>query len=87
MLSEIGLDRVNILGGSYGTALAYRIAQIHPERVTERLPTWARVAGPPPPGRRATIRVRSVPAPERWSPAPYAVTVDGYHPTSERTTA
>ncbi|MER7757030.1 alpha/beta hydrolase [Kitasatospora sp. NPDC097643] len=33
MLSEIGIDRVNIAGGSYGTALAYRIAQTHPERV------------------------------------------------------
>ncbi|MEZ0069416.1 pimeloyl-ACP methyl ester carboxylesterase [Streptacidiphilus sp. MAP12-20] len=33
MLSRIGLDRVNIMSGSYGTALAYRIAQLHPHRV------------------------------------------------------
>lgn len=32
MLDEIGLREVNILGGSYGTAIAYRIAQRRPER-------------------------------------------------------
>jgi pimeloyl-ACP methyl ester carboxylesterase len=33
MLDENGLPEVNIIGGSYGTAIAYRIAQRHPGRV------------------------------------------------------
>ncbi|MBL1067668.1 alpha/beta fold hydrolase [Streptomyces sp. 7-21] len=33
MLDENGLDHVNVLGGSYGTAIAYRVAQRYPERV------------------------------------------------------
>ncbi|WP_165986634.1 alpha/beta fold hydrolase [Streptomyces sp. YIM 98790] len=37
MLAERGLDRVNVLGGSYGTAVAYRLAQSHPARVARML--------------------------------------------------
>jgi pimeloyl-ACP methyl ester carboxylesterase len=33
MVDELGLDEVNLIGGSYGTAIAYRIAQQRPERV------------------------------------------------------
>ncbi|MYS21910.1 Pimeloyl-ACP methyl ester carboxylesterase [Streptomyces sp. DvalAA-14] len=33
MMDERGIERVNLLGGSYGTAIAYRIAQRYPERV------------------------------------------------------
>ncbi len=33
MLDERGLTEVNLLGGSYGTAIAYRIAQRRPEQV------------------------------------------------------
>ncbi|MFC4033984.1 alpha/beta fold hydrolase [Streptomyces polygonati] len=33
MLDERGIERVNLLGGSYGTAIAYRMAQCYPERV------------------------------------------------------
>jgi pimeloyl-ACP methyl ester carboxylesterase len=33
MLDENGIEQVNLLGGSYGTAIAYRVAQQYPERV------------------------------------------------------
>ncbi|MFB7668103.1 alpha/beta fold hydrolase [Kitasatospora sp. NPDC056138] len=33
MLDETGLPPANIVSGSYGTAIAYRLAQRHPERV------------------------------------------------------
>ncbi|WP_333771277.1 alpha/beta fold hydrolase [Streptomyces sp. IBSBF 2435] len=33
MLTELGLPRLNIFSGSYGTAIAYRIAQKHPGQV------------------------------------------------------
>ncbi|MGW2013962.1 alpha/beta fold hydrolase [Streptomyces sp. NPDC001927] len=33
ILDESGLRQVNVVGGSYGSAIAYRIAQRHPERV------------------------------------------------------
>ncbi|MEU1801554.1 alpha/beta hydrolase [Streptomyces sp. NPDC019937] len=33
MLDEVGLDVVNVVGGSYGTAIAYTFAQRHPDRV------------------------------------------------------
>ncbi|MGK4585683.1 alpha/beta fold hydrolase [Kitasatospora sp. HPMI-4] len=33
MLDETGLPSANIVSGSYGTAIAYRLAQRHPERV------------------------------------------------------
>jgi pimeloyl-ACP methyl ester carboxylesterase len=33
MVDELGLDEINLIGGSYGTAIAYRIAQQRPERI------------------------------------------------------
>ncbi|MEV4873927.1 alpha/beta fold hydrolase [Streptomyces syringium] len=33
MLDEAGLDAVNLVGGSYGTAITYTFAQRHPDRV------------------------------------------------------
>ncbi|QES23623.1 alpha/beta hydrolase [Streptomyces venezuelae] len=33
ILDESGLRQVNVVGGSYGSAIAYRIAQRHPDRV------------------------------------------------------
>lgn len=36
MLDEAGLDAVNLVGGSYGTAITYTFAQRHPDRV----PGW-----------------------------------------------
>ncbi|WP_051325909.1 alpha/beta fold hydrolase [Glycomyces tenuis] len=33
LLDELGLERVNLFAGSYGTAIAYRLAQTDPERV------------------------------------------------------
>ncbi|MDT0309589.1 alpha/beta hydrolase [Streptomyces sp. DSM 44917] len=33
MLNEAGIARVHVLGGSYGTAIAYRLAQLFPDRV------------------------------------------------------
>ncbi|MEU7073444.1 alpha/beta hydrolase [Streptomyces narbonensis] len=33
MLDESGLGQVDVVGGSYGSAIAYRIAQRHPDRV------------------------------------------------------
>jgi pimeloyl-ACP methyl ester carboxylesterase len=33
MVDENGLKEINLLGGSYGTAIAYRLAQRYPERV------------------------------------------------------
>ncbi|MGW7054757.1 alpha/beta fold hydrolase [Streptomyces sp. NPDC054887] len=52
MLGELGLSRLNIAAGSYGTAIAYRLAQAHPEDVGRmllfgtmcRIPDHARTA-------------------------------------------
>ncbi|GAA1687840.1 hypothetical protein GCM10009830_39260 [Glycomyces endophyticus] len=33
LLDDLGLERVNVLGGSYGTAIAYRMAQAYPDRI------------------------------------------------------
>ncbi|WP_186316213.1 alpha/beta fold hydrolase [Catellatospora sichuanensis] len=33
ILGELGLAQVNVTSGSYGTAIAYRLAQLHPGRV------------------------------------------------------
>ncbi|GIG63677.1 hypothetical protein Lfu02_80490 [Longispora fulva] len=33
VLDELGLDRVNLFGGSYGTSIVYRFAQFHPHRL------------------------------------------------------
>src|SRR5699024_6019598 len=33
LLDELELERVNIFAGSYGTAIAYRLAQTDPERI------------------------------------------------------
>lgn len=37
MLGELGMRRLNIGAGSYGTAIAYRLAQAHPEDVSRIL--------------------------------------------------
>ncbi|SFB83939.1 alpha/beta fold hydrolase [Streptomyces aidingensis] len=56
MLAEHGLDRVNVLSGSYGTAVAYRLAQAHPSRVARMvlLSTMQRITGH---ARRAMDRI------------------------------
>lgn len=33
LLDDLGLERVNLFAGSYGTAIAYRLAQTDPERI------------------------------------------------------
>ncbi|GAB3645305.1 alpha/beta fold hydrolase [Glycomyces tarimensis] len=33
LLDDLGIERVNVFAGSYGTAIAYRLAQVHPERI------------------------------------------------------
>ncbi len=35
MLDDLGLSQVNVVAGSYGTAMAYRLAQAHPDRVAQ----------------------------------------------------
>ena len=37
MLGELGMRRLNIAAGSYGTAIAYRLAKAHPENVGRML--------------------------------------------------
>ncbi|WP_329571259.1 alpha/beta fold hydrolase [Kitasatospora sp. NBC_01266] len=52
MLDEVGLASANLVGGSYGTAIAYRLAQRQPERVERMvlvgtmtsIPAHARIA-------------------------------------------
>ncbi|MFB7629669.1 alpha/beta fold hydrolase [Streptomyces sp. NPDC056149] len=50
-IDHLGADRVNILGASYGTPIAYRLAQSHPDRVARLL-----LAGAAPPARAAADR-------------------------------
>ena len=55
MLDERGLTEVNLLGGSYGTAIAYRIAQRRPEQVA-RMVLVGTMTCIPPHARAAMLR-------------------------------
>lgn len=52
MLDDLGVERANVFAGSYGTAIAFRFAQLHPERIgrmvlagtMSSIPAWARPA-------------------------------------------
>ncbi|MFE9426867.1 alpha/beta fold hydrolase [Kitasatospora sp. NPDC006697] len=47
MLDEVGLPRVNVLAGSYGTAVAYLLAQRRPERVAKMVLAGTMTSIPP----------------------------------------
>ncbi|MCD0445526.1 alpha/beta hydrolase [Glycomyces sp. A-F 0318] len=71
MLDDLGIERVNLFAGSYGSSVGYRLAQTHPERIA-RLVLAGTMAGIPAASRpmmRAAVALAEAGPRERFGPA------------------
>lgn len=71
LLDDLGIERVNLFAGSYGSSVGYRLAQTHPDRVA-RMVLAGTMAGIPAASRpmmRAAVALAEAGPRERFGPA------------------
>ncbi|WP_081912982.1 alpha/beta fold hydrolase [Glycomyces sp. NRRL B-16210] len=71
MLDDLGIERVNLFAGSYGTSVGYRLAQTHPDRIA-RMVLAGTMSGIPPRARpmmRQAVDLAVSGPRERFGPA------------------
>lgn len=71
LLDDLGIERVNVFAGSYGSSVGYRLAQTHPERIA-RMVLAGTMGGIPPASRpmmRAAVALAERGPREHFGPA------------------